>query len=30
VDNNNDGIIDAKGARVQFKEVIGIGFMYKF
>jgi Protein of unknown function (DUF3078) len=30
VDNNNDGIIDAKGPRVQFKEIIGIGFMFKF
>jgi len=30
IDNNNDGIIDAKGSRVQFKEVLGIGFMYKF
>ncbi|MGB1039589.1 MAG: DUF3078 domain-containing protein [Flavobacteriales bacterium] len=30
VDNNNDGIIDATGPRVQFKEVLNIGFSYKF
>ncbi len=30
VDNNNDGLIDAIGPRVQFKEVIGVGLSYKF
>lgn len=30
VDNNNDGIIDETGPRVQFKETIGVGFAYKF
>tara|TARA_Y100001934_G_C12247033_1_gene723199 strand:+ start:159 stop:1157 length:999 start_codon:yes stop_codon:yes gene_type:complete len=30
VDNNNDGIIDAVGPRTQIKEVLGIGFNYKF
>lgn len=29
-DNNNDGIIDEKGSRVQFKEIFGVGFSYKF
>ncbi|MGB3947643.1 MAG: DUF3078 domain-containing protein [Bacteroidia bacterium] len=30
VDNNSDGIIDAVGPRTQVKEVLGIGFSYKF
>ncbi|NVO02123.1 MAG: DUF3078 domain-containing protein [Bacteroidetes bacterium] len=30
IDKNNDGIIDFSGPRTQFKEVIGIGFNYKF
>ncbi|MCB0409168.1 MAG: DUF3078 domain-containing protein [Flavobacteriales bacterium] len=30
VDENGDDIIDAVGPRVQFKEVLGIGFTYKF
>ena len=30
VDSNNDDIIDAVGPRVQFKEVLGIGFTYKY
>jgi hypothetical protein len=30
VDNNGDGIADAVGARVQFKEILGVGFSYKF
>ena len=30
VDDNNDGIIDAIGPRTQIKEVLGIGFNYKF
>ena len=29
-DNNNDGIIDEKGSRIQFKEIFGVGFAYKF
>ena len=30
VDKNKDGIIEAKGPRVQFKEILGVGFSYKF
>ncbi len=30
IDNNNDGIIDRIGPRTQFKEVLGVGFSYKF
>lgn len=30
IDNNNDGITDKVGPRTQFKEVLGIGFSYKF
>lgn len=30
VDNNKDGIVDAIGPRTQVKEVLGIGFSYKF
>ncbi|MGB4665704.1 MAG: DUF3078 domain-containing protein [Bacteroidales bacterium] len=30
IDSNNDGIIDKKGPRMQFKEIFGIGFSYKF
>lgn len=30
VDNNSDGIIDEAGPRTQFKEVLGVGFSYKF
>lgn len=30
VDNNNDGIIDEFGPRTQFKEVLNVGFSYKF
>lgn len=30
VDENDDGVIDAKGPRTQFKEVFGLGFSYKF
>lgn len=30
VDNNNDGIVDEVGPRVQFKEVFGAGLSYKF
>lgn len=30
VDDNNDGVVDAFGPRVQFKEVLGIGLSYKF
>ncbi|MDH5400010.1 MAG: DUF3078 domain-containing protein [Cyclobacteriaceae bacterium] len=30
VDENNDGITDKSGPRTQFKEVLGVGFSYKF
>lgn len=30
IDNNDDGIIDKIGPRTQFKEVLAIGFNYKF
>jgi len=30
VDSNNDGVIDARGPRTQFKEVFAVGFSYKF
>ncbi len=30
IDNNNDGITDKSGPRVQFKEILGVGFSYKF
>ncbi len=30
VDTNNDGITDKVGPRTQFKEVLGVGFSYKF
>lgn len=30
IDSNRDGIIDAIGPRVQFKQVLNIGFSYKF
>lgn len=30
VDDNQDGITDASGPRTQLKEVLGIGFSYKF
>lgn len=29
-DANNDGLLDGDKARIQFKEIIGVGFMYKF
>ena len=29
-DSNGDGVKNASGPRTQFKEVIGIGFSYKF
>jgi hypothetical protein len=29
-DTNHDGVVDKYGARTQFKEVIGVGFTYKF
>jgi hypothetical protein len=29
-DNNDDGIIDEKGPRVQFKEILAVGFSFKF
>jgi hypothetical protein len=30
VDENGDGTPDSSGPRTQFKEVIGVGFSYKF
>jgi hypothetical protein len=30
VDTNGDGIIDEIGPRTQFKEILGVGFAYKF
>ncbi|MBN1117576.1 MAG: DUF3078 domain-containing protein [Bacteroidales bacterium] len=30
IDNNNDGVVDESGPRVQFKEILGVGFSYKF
>lgn len=30
VDNNRDGIIDGKGPRLQFRQVLGVGFGVKF
>ncbi|MBI5218822.1 MAG: hypothetical protein HY958_07825 [Bacteroidia bacterium] len=30
IDDNEDGIIEAEGPRVQFKEIFGLGFSYKF
>ncbi len=30
IDNNNDGIVDEKGPRTQFKELFGIGLNLKF
>jgi hypothetical protein len=30
IDSNEDGIIDHKGPRTQFKEILGVGFSYKF
>ncbi|MDD5571300.1 MAG: DUF3078 domain-containing protein [Bacteroidales bacterium] len=30
IDKNNDGIVEAKGPRTQFKEILSIGFSYKF
>ncbi|OFY25640.1 MAG: hypothetical protein A2275_01695 [Bacteroidetes bacterium RIFOXYA12_FULL_35_11] len=30
IDKDEDGIIEAEGPRIQFKEVFGLGFSYKF
>lgn len=30
VDNNNDGVIDGKGPRLQFRQVLGVGLAVKF
>ena len=30
VDSNNDGVVDKAGPRTQFKEILGVGFSYKF
>ncbi|HCY43618.1 MAG TPA: hypothetical protein DHV48_20150 [Prolixibacteraceae bacterium] len=29
IDSNNDGITDKSGPRIQFKEILGVGFSYK-
>ena len=29
-DTNNDGTLETLGARVQFKQMLGIGVMYRF
>lgn len=29
-DTNDDGLIDSNGPRTQFKEILGVGFSYKF
>lgn len=29
-DTDNDGLIDENGPRIQFKEIFGVGFSYKF
>jgi hypothetical protein len=30
VDKNKDGVIDARGPRLQFKQILGVGLSYKF
>jgi len=30
IDENDDGVVDKKGPRTQFKEILGVGFSYKF
>lgn len=30
VDEDNDGIYDINGPRIQFKEILAVGFLYKF
>lgn len=30
IDKNNDGIVERYGPRVQFKQIIGLGFSYKY
>lgn len=30
IDTDNDGVNDISGSRVQFKEILGVGFSYKF
>jgi len=30
IDDNDDGIFEKKGPRVQFKEILSVGFSYKF
>ena len=30
IDNNNDGIIDEIGPRIQFKEIFGLGLAFTF
>lgn len=30
VDKNKDGVVDARGPRLQFKQILGVGLSYKF
>ena len=30
IDNNNDGVVDESGPRIQFMEMFGVGITYKF
>jgi hypothetical protein len=30
IDTNDDGVVDKTGPRIQFKEILGVGFSYKF
>ncbi len=30
IDDNNDGIVDRSGPRVQFKELLGVGLSFTF
>jgi hypothetical protein len=30
IDENNDGVVEAKGPRIQFKEMFGVGLSLKF
>ena len=30
LDKNNDGVLDINGPRIQFKEILAVGFSYKF
>jgi len=30
IDKNKDGVIDSRGPRLQFKQILGVGFSYRF